>query len=141
MTKHKNFSGKDQIFEKLINIVSDAIFVVNSQYKIVFYNKAFEELFHFNGSIDEDIVFGEALGCRYSKEGAFSCGNSDYCEHCLIRKVIKKALSNENLISNGNRVVREIRSQDTKELLHLEFNVNGFLWDNEHYAMLQMRNL
>ncbi|PLX12497.1 MAG: hypothetical protein C0598_05795 [Marinilabiliales bacterium] len=131
--KHSEFLD---FFSKYSELTKEPMFVVNSDYKVVYNNKTFE---NFVQKSNEDILgelFGNALNCMYITKGKNNCGNNYYCSLCNIRNTITKSF-NDVGYQIKEEVVRDFKLNDEIIFRKLSLSSFSFKIDNKiHVAII-----
>jgi len=110
MSDYKKLLKSDNFLNFLINRTFSAIFVVDKEMHIVFFNKAFEKLFGACETATGEL-FGNVMGCNYSSDVKAECGSALDCHDCEMLKSIITAFNEKN--------------SDFSNILDREFVING----------------
>jgi hypothetical protein len=83
----------------VLNLVPEALFIVNSDRQIVFANKIASQLLE-SGSYDSiyGLRPGELLDCTHASESKGGCGTTKFCSACGAVKAILKGLKGQETV-------------------------------------------
>jgi transcriptional regulator with PAS, ATPase and Fis domain len=121
------------LLRKMLEDLSEPVFVVSRNFKVVYSNNAYENFvqktaFEINGS-----DFGNTLGCSYLTKDTKTCGSNYFCELCSIRNAI--VLSFENNNGNGD-FVRDFNLAEEIVFRHIVFKTFKFKINEIEYVAI-----
>ena len=126
--------SNDLLYAILDNINS-AIFLINSETRIISCNRAFTNLF---GTAEEDTIssfFGNAMGCAYTNNNAHKCGTTSECQHCRLRKNILNPLNNQTR-QNKQKLVKEFTQNNQNVTKFLEYTTKQISLNHDQYTLV-----
>ena len=75
----------------LIDSLPSALFIVDKDFKICDANPEAKEMFKIDAEEIVHRLCGEILNCQHAIEEEVRCGNTEYCEECVIRRSVEIA--------------------------------------------------
>jgi signal transduction histidine kinase len=105
-----------EFLNALLNDIPSAIFILDKQVKIRFFNSSFSKLFDKNETITDQFC-GNALGCRFQIEEGMDCGKTSQCSKCNLRNNIITSLKTGNPLRQ--KISKEFEIKGVMTLKHL----------------------
>ncbi len=75
----------------LIDSLPSALFIVDRNFKICDVNPEAKKMFKIDAEEIVHMLCGEILNCQHALEEEERCGNTKYCENCVIRGSVENA--------------------------------------------------
>lgn len=75
----------------LIDSLPSALFIVDKDFKICDANPEAKEMFKIDAEEIVHKLCGEILNCQHAIEEEVGCGNTQYCDECVIRNSVEIA--------------------------------------------------
>ena len=75
----------------LIDSLPSALFIVDKDFKICDTNPEAKKMFKVDAEEIIHRLCGEILNCQHAIEDEAGCGNTQYCEYCVIRRSVEIA--------------------------------------------------
>ncbi|TKB07251.1 PAS domain-containing protein [Desulforhopalus sp. IMCC35007] len=75
----------------LIDALPSALFIVDKDFKICDVNPEAKKMFKIDAEEIVHRLCGEILNCQHAIEEEVGCGNTQYCEDCVIRRSVENA--------------------------------------------------
>ena len=119
----------------VIDNISSALFVADSNAKISAFNVTFEKLFGVNGPDIMGVLCGNVIGCSFLDDPASECGSTEYCNECALRKSLMTALIDKTPVYD-KLLDREFWINDKKVFKHFKFSVRPVEYNGEAFAVV-----
>ncbi|MGK7395484.1 MAG: ATP-binding protein [Candidatus Cyclobacteriaceae bacterium M3_2C_046] len=145
-----DLKNRKEFLNYILDSISSAVFIVNSDVEIVACNRRFLELFKTQEEKILGQIFGNAVGCNNSIEENAICGQSLKCDVCVLRNSLLATLRQRQInkdqyfensfIINGELHQKHFRFS-TKNLFHQDENLVLVIIDDITEIELQKRKL
>jgi len=122
-----------EFLNALLNDIPSAIYIVDKQIRIRFFNTACSALFSHSDKMT-DLYCGNALGCQFQIEEGLDCGKTSHCEKCNFRNNILKSLNTGKIVREKISKTFEIKGIMT--LKHFYVVNKPILFQNEEMELV-----
>ncbi len=134
--QYKIFGEDTGFLNQLVGGLSDAVFVVNSDIKVVYHNKIFATLFGESGEQLLGKRFGASIGCK----GHEKKYPEAICSHCKLRSTMLATITNAS-DQEKRTVVLEMATGNREELRLIQFKSNFMEYQDKKYAVVVLNDL
>ena len=110
----------NEFLNLLLENMNTAVLVVDENYKISQFNKAFLNLFDMAAGNPEGSAFGDLSGCVHAVKEDKPCGETSHCKNCMLRQSFVQALV-ENAPVEKHTIERIFYFNGRPEKKYLEF--------------------
>lgn len=121
----------------LLEEITSCVLLLNKDMKLYAYNDSLKTMF--SDKPDEEIILkrcGNVIGCAYAVEELEECGNTSYCDYCVLREKALISYASGKPVSK-QRLDREFYINDNEKVMkHLEFSTRLFKFQKEEYIVL-----
>jgi PAS domain-containing protein len=135
----KNLIEEANYLRTVLDASPFPVFIMDWDARIVDANRAARELIGNDPNLALQRPCGEVLHCRNLKEATGKCGKTPFCEDCVIRNSVNKAIK-------GNRVVRErsrleLSVDGQAQTIHVLTTASPFLYEGTLYALVILEDI
>jgi transcriptional regulator of aromatic amino acid metabolism len=118
----------NDLLNQLIEHHPNAIFVVDSYFKIKFFNKSFQKLCEREKQKILDHEFCETLGCANRGKNVVEVNR--FCQRCQMRELMSGANISEL------EIIRDFSINNEYVTKHLRINTHRIIMDNQKYRLV-----
>ncbi|OHD55531.1 MAG: hypothetical protein A2Y33_00810 [Spirochaetes bacterium GWF1_51_8] len=119
----------------LLNNLTSAVFVVDSEARIINVNDTAEALFSRKAQDFIGKFCGNGIKCMYVEETGAICGTTEYCSECILRAGIMETLKIKRPILK-RKLVRGFYIDGVKVEKHLLFSVKPVRYNEKDMVLL-----
>ncbi|MGD1968098.1 MAG: sigma 54-interacting transcriptional regulator [Desulfobacterales bacterium] len=130
---------KEDLAGEVLNALPCGILVINKDGKVVRLNNVIEHIF---GVTNADVIgngFGQALCCVYSCDDNQTCGTSDGCSDCEIRRLAMTALYSKH--KKKRRVSLQVNINSHIKDITFLMCASPFQFGNERLSILTIEDI
>lgn len=131
----KDLSESSDFLNILIDNISSTIFIVAADLKVKNSNKAFGNLFQRTEDQILGKLYGNALGCIYTEEGARQCGTTEYCNACDLRIALLNTFL-DHIPMNKGILDRKFSINGKLENKYLSYTTKLISFDHNEMALI-----
>lgn len=135
--EHPLFSETDFLYT-LFNAIPSAVFIVDSDARILHVNTAATEMFSGNTSFHMKRG-GDALNCLHSREVPEGCGKAEACEECTLRSSVIEAISGGKVYRKKAIVTQNINGMTRDS--HFLVTTSPFQYQGRGYSLLILEDV
>lgn len=133
------FGNPGGFLVKVLNNVSAAVFIVDSEGNVRAENAAFRKLFETNpGGHSQSL--GVVIGCARQGQMVTGCGATDACRSCELRGAVFEAIRKNRRTDHGY-LVHRLQSDSMASERHFQFCVDPVNFDGSRYAAVVMEDV
>jgi PAS domain-containing protein len=131
---------KNGFLRSLFDALPSALFVVDEDVRIRFWNQAAVPLLGPNPEQAYKKRGGEVLHCIHATDVPGGCGRAEYCKECVVRQSVTEAV-------RGNKIFRKktrMELQGSDELItevYVLVTAAPFDYEGQSYALLALENI
>lgn len=121
----------------IINDISSCILVLDQNMLLKAFNNPLKTIF--SNKPDEHLMYhrcGEAIGCAHTVEEMKDCGSTSKCSSCDLRVSAMLSYVNSSNVYKGHITREFYKTNNQKELKHLQYSTRSFYYEQEKYIIL-----
>lgn len=127
-------SESSEFLWALFNNIPSAIFVIDKNNKIHFFNDAFKNLFEADEFNSINKLCGEVIGCEFQLKEGQICGHTSACEKCAFRNNFIKGFIGDKVLKE--KISREFEIKNIKTKKHFTFINKLVHYKNEEMQLV-----
>ena len=130
----------NDILRTILDAMPSAVFVVDSDVRIVDANRAALDLIRSTRNEHPgSLRAGEALHCLHAFDQPDGCGRSVDCGNCVIRGAVQDALTGQHSLRQRTRL--QLRLEDRIQDAYFQVTVSGFRFQGRELALLVLEDI
>lgn len=130
-------SNSSDFLNLLLKEITSCVLLLDKDMKLYAYNDSLKTMF--SDKPDDEIILkrcGNVIGCAYAVEEMEDCGNTSFCDYCVLREKALTSYASGKPVSK-ERLDREFYISDSQKVMkHLEFSTRLFQFQEQDYIVL-----
>lgn len=139
-TETNTFSAPKELLNTVVQNISSALFIINQNFEIQQFNKAFLEMFHLTKAETHQQLTGNALGCAFMVENEQNCGTATGCEVCSLRNNIL-GLFLHKIPVYKKKLIRHFYIAGKKTLKFLQYTAKTIDYEKEEMILVIVNDI
>jgi len=131
---------KNGFLRSLFNALPAALFVVDEDVRIRFWNDAAAVLLGPNPEQAYKKRGGEALHCIHATDVSGGCGRAEYCKDCVVRQSVNEAFRGNKILRKKTRMELQ-RSDDLITEVYVLVTAAPFVYEGKTFALLSLEDI
>lgn len=129
----------ETLLRQILDAIPSFVFLLDEELRVFDYNAAAGEL---TGEDRQRILLqhsGDALHCIHSADSAEGCGRGDFCQTCIIRRSVGRALAENVCVRARTRM--ELDSNGSVRPLSVLLTASPFTYEGRRLVLLVLEDI
>lgn len=131
---------KNGFMRNLFDALPSALFVVDKDVRIQFWNEAAAPLLGPNPKQAYRKRGGEALHCIHATDVPEGCGRADYCKDCVVRQSVNESFRGNKIFRKKTRMELQ-GSDDLITEVYVLITAAPFTYEGKPFALLALEDI
>lgn len=124
---------------QILDALPSPVFIMDKNLRVMDANSAAMQIADIHSDVLLKRLCGDILHCLYERNSDESCGSTEHCPECIIRKSVQQAVEGITVYQQSYTFMRKVGDENAE--IQYMITASPFRYNNTTYALLILNDI